>query len=175
VLKNNIESNNLSDNIPLFNFAISENTGEANFFCNKIPGLSTLYVQESNEEVECVSVSTIKFSTFCKTNSLKYIDYLKMDIEGAEYAAILGDSSFFDIPIKEIIIEVHKSLGDNKYTFNQLIEHLKTRYSIVRILTSAWPECPLIHCRKLKEKFINNRAVSNLKQNVHLEKRKERG
>lgn len=58
--------------------------------------------------VEC---QVRKLATFCRELGHDHIDILKMDIEGAEYAAV-PDILASGIPVGQLLVEVHHAIGD---------------------------------------------------------------
>ena len=92
-------------------------------------------------------VDTINISTFCEKYKIKKIDFLKIDIEGAEYDVILGDPDLFNVPVREIVLEADRNPRDEKYKFHDLINYLKSHYYSVKV---GEGEYPLVHCRRQK-------------------------
>jgi FkbM family methyltransferase len=81
--------------ISLAPFAVSDREGNTNLFSD-VPGsgMASLYKRRLDHAhislKESVGVSTITLDTFIATNNIKKIDFMKMDIEGAEFAALRG-------------------------------------------------------------------------------------
>ncbi|MEC7838633.1 MAG: FkbM family methyltransferase [Chlamydiota bacterium] len=87
------------NNFKSYQLAISDYDGSSDFYYYPtIPGLSTIH--RRNDEVEtkynlkpvCFSVITTTIDSFCKTQSVSKIDYLKIDVEGGEWGVIKGSA-----------------------------------------------------------------------------------
>ncbi|MBN1688968.1 MAG: FkbM family methyltransferase [Candidatus Omnitrophica bacterium] len=136
-----------------YHFAIQSQPGTlTDFYISKMSGFSSLYPYNAEFPDEKVEVQSKSFSQFCQDNGITKVDLFKMDIEGGEYNVILEDPNFFKIPIEEIWMEVHNPPRDHRYSFDQLVDSLQRRYHSVNILYPGYIDCPLIHCRHLKEK-----------------------
>ena len=78
----------------LNNFALGDKPATANIFYNASGGSNSLYAQRygnetyAPEDVENVRVSTI--DDYCREHGIDHVDFIKMDIEGYEVAAIRG-------------------------------------------------------------------------------------
>ena len=87
LLKKNVETNGYK-NIILINKAVSDKEGEIKLYLNKYNKANhTIYQTEENRE--SIPIKTISLDNFFKDYKGK-IDFIKMDIEGAEYLAIKG-------------------------------------------------------------------------------------
>ena len=148
ILKENIESNSLKDRIQAFNFAVSSKIGETVFYQSEISGWSSLFKTRGSQDGKPVYIDTINISTFCKNHGIKKIDFLKVDIEGAEYDVFLGDRDIFNVSIREIIVEVDRNPRDEKYKFNDLVNYMKNFYYNVKIIGAG--DYSLVHCYRQK-------------------------
>ena len=92
-------------------------------------------------------------SEFCIENSIKKIDFLKIDVEGSEYDIVLGDIDFFKIPIDEIAIEADEIPRDNKYNLNDLLNKSRHHEYNIKLLFSKGKNFPvIIRCKKHKQR-----------------------
>lgn len=85
--------NNDLQNITAHQVAVAEVTGVAFLHCCQgIDGANEgmNYVSSARERDSDVEIKRISLDDFCKQHRLSEIDLLKMDIEGNEYAALLG-------------------------------------------------------------------------------------
>lgn len=77
---------------------------ESNHECGNIIGKDNFLWQE---EPKAVSIDTTTLETIIRENNLKKIDYLKIDIEGAEYELIRNMTSAEAKYIRQVSIEFH--------------------------------------------------------------------
>jgi len=146
----NINSNLLAEQIKTFNLAANAKVGNDVLYSHKHIGWSSLFNAKGDRDVKQITVNTINLSTFCRENNITKIDFLKIDIESAEYDLILGDKNFFRVPIEAIVMEVDKNPRDIRYRFDDLIECLSKHYRSVKILSPGWKEYPLLRCTGFK-------------------------
>jgi len=104
-LSKNKEFNNW-DNVELFNMAIADKDGEAVLNTCKNNRTSNSLCMDYGTGGEAVKTQT--FNTFFKENMIEMVDFMKMDVEGAE-ESILCNPAFADIApkIKSIMLEFH--------------------------------------------------------------------
>lgn len=88
-LEKNVKLNRFK-NVVLVRKAVSDKTGNIDLFLSESMGRHTIY--SSGKGGKKIKIESIKLDDFLK-NYTKAIDFIKMDIEGAEYAALLGMSS----------------------------------------------------------------------------------
>jgi FkbM family methyltransferase len=111
VLFNNIDANK-SYNIKVFQTAIADCVGMAKI--NLTPDTNTgssgiFHSTKYRNKTETIPQTTLS-ELFLLTNT-RQVDMLKMDIEGFEYYAILGDKSVFEnVKIKNIALEIHPTV-----------------------------------------------------------------
>jgi FkbM family methyltransferase len=148
VLFKNVKLNALDRSIRPFNLAMSSRTGKQPFFCAETSGWSSLYDLRGAKDGRAVSVDTMNLSSFRKFHGIREIDYLKIDIEGAEYDVVLGDPEFFAAPIHHLVMELDREPRDRRYTFDELLNCLKRHYGSVSVTCPGWQEYPLVHCKK---------------------------
>lgn len=105
ICRTNIELNKLSQ-IELVQKAVGKETGVVGFTDNGIPGTERIaFGSEARFEVPMIALDI-----FCKERSIDRIDFLKIDIEGAEYDALLGaDHLFSSGRIRSGLIEISPS------------------------------------------------------------------
>ncbi len=150
ILKKNIIENSLQTTVQIFNLALSAEIGKISFFSSPVSGWSSIFNLRGAQDGQQCAVDSINLSAFCKREGVQKIDFLKMDIEGAEYDAILGDSDFFEVPIKELVIEVDRQPRDQRYTYQDLINCLKCHYRSIKVVAHADLNYPLVYCQEIK-------------------------
>jgi len=78
-------------NVHLYNYALSNsNITSPFYFESDLSGSNALYDHPQNEDFEQTEVKCVKLDDFIKRKKIQKIDFLKMDIEGAEVPAIQG-------------------------------------------------------------------------------------
>ena len=120
-----ILSGKQSNNVKVFNIAVSDKIGSATFFRNNISHTNSLhkininssdsirateerkieqskYSDEINSEI---TVVTTTLNDFTNKHSLQSIDLLKIDVQGAEESVLSGGEDVFDM-VKSIIVEI---------------------------------------------------------------------
>lgn len=86
ILKKNIEINGYK-NVTLIQKAVSNKTGKEKLYLSKYnKGAQTIYDKDDNSEF--IEVESIRLNDYFKNNNR--VDFIKMDIEGAEDLAIRG-------------------------------------------------------------------------------------
>lgn len=106
-LKNTIKNNNLEDSIFLREYAVSSVNGEVIFNSDPdIPSHSRKISQSLNISQK-ESVLSYTLESFFTKESLDRVDFIKMDIEGAEYDLILNTDSSILRKVNRFAIEYH--------------------------------------------------------------------
>jgi FkbM family methyltransferase len=126
ILKKNIENNNLSD-ITLVNKAVSNREGSVQFSAG-VEGTSRILDGEKKRGIAVESVLISKYID-------KFVDLLKMDIEGGEFGVIEDLYKHKKLKfIKHIIMEVHPFGDSQKVTrMLTLLEDVGFRYKTLRV------------------------------------------
>jgi FkbM family methyltransferase len=121
-------------------YAICNNDGEASFICNEgytemISGLKDTYYYKHNNRLEnelksmggesnIINVKTKKLETIFDDNNVKNIDYLSIDVEGAEFEVIKS------INFDKVFIDVIEFEDNYEETSEPIVEYLtKLGYS----------------------------------------------
>ena len=80
-----------SSKLHLAQIALSDTAGEIVFYQNAKQSLfSSLYPREDNQTLKEIKVETIKGDIYCRENGIDTIDFLKIDVEGAELKVLKG-------------------------------------------------------------------------------------
>lgn len=88
---------NISSDIKFNNLAISsKKSSQVKFVIKNISSTSGLkkYVKKKERSDKIIKVNTIKLSNYCKKNKIKLIDYMKIDVEGAELECLKSLENF---------------------------------------------------------------------------------
>jgi len=133
LLVQNIALNKLI-NINLFNVAISDKVGAEKFFIEeKNVGGSSLYKKLYSKH--SVDVPTLSLKEFFIKNKIKKIDFLKMDVEGAEYKIILNSPPEILRKINKIVMEFHENISTG-HNYRELKDYLERAGFHVEVPTS---------------------------------------
>lgn len=118
--RTNIENSKIK-NIELVEKAVSDANGTATFYLENITGQSNSLVKDYRVtkkieaktfvglEKNAVQVETIRLDDFVKQRNINRIDFIKIDIEGAEYMAIQGMPYILDQLKPAMMIEVSEN------------------------------------------------------------------
>lgn len=142
-LKINISSNELV-NVSSYDYALGESNNMIHFniypkgFCN--PGMSSKYMETPITRKIDVNQKTI--DTFVKEQDITKLNFLKMDIQGAEMDVIEGGTETINKFKPIIFTEVDEIYNDKKYMFQKFKSFGYTVYFIeerttVEMLTLA--------------------------------------
>lgn len=77
-------------NIYLFNQAISDKDGFIDFYKIKSSTGCHSLIAPQNDEAERINISTTTIDSFIEKHHLEKVGFIKIDIEGGEYLALLG-------------------------------------------------------------------------------------
>jgi len=135
------------DNAKKFNFAISDENGEKEFFTLGPSSVNSFYDSFNTDETnpttlgkkKIESVRTMTIPTFMKNNDLDRIDVLKLDCEGEEWKILPNISDdFLKYRIRKITMEVHdffdndNSVESRVRRSNDLVNRLeKCNYNVI--------------------------------------------
>ena len=110
-------------NIKVYNYALGSRNEEKNFLINQIDLTNTLskinqdsiylkiknmIINKSIKDYSYKKIKVISLKHFCNTKKIKYIDFLKIDVEGFEYNVLLGAKHIIK-NVKFIMLEIQKN------------------------------------------------------------------
>jgi len=126
ILNFNTQLNKLS-NVSCFNIALADYVGKTDIFHNLDinRGAASIYSESKQGGVE-VDITTL--DQFVINNELKTVDFIKIDIEGAEYPMLIGGSNFFNKNKPIICVEFSKEVKST-YKPDLIFDLLKNTYS----------------------------------------------
>lgn len=106
IINENIEFNNLK-NVEIVNKAVSDTTGEKIMISKHPEPISTLHIRHVKVAKAHKEVETVSLSDFIESKKINP-KLLKIDIEGAEYKALLGLEPFLKkAEDTSLLLEVH--------------------------------------------------------------------
>jgi len=109
LLKKNVEINELNNLVKLYNIAISDKKGKADFYISKNSNLHSLLIKKNNSAKNKIVVDTITVDEFLINKP--DVNFIRMDIEGYECKIISGLNSFLQKSGKlKLFIELHPHL-----------------------------------------------------------------
>ena len=120
----NVSVNSLT-NVKVFDCALGESDGNINFniypknFCN--PGMSSKYMETPITQKITVVQKTL--DSFIKQNNIDKVDFLKMDIQGAEMDLLLGAGETIRKHKPTVFLEAFALFNDTKALFEKFKEY----------------------------------------------------
>jgi len=155
LLAENCELNDLR-NVHIENFAVSNQNGSMPFYTPSENGILGSLLQNTSSFME--TVPTITFSDIIAKHAINQIDFLKIDVEGAEFDILFANPDETLSKTRQIVMEFHEFKGDklshrdlvnllSSYGFKVVVEKAKfpqpswfgTRISKIGII-KAWRE-----------------------------------
>lgn len=95
------------------------------YFTNRNNGLSSIYhnTEWDNLPMQFGEVMTESVDTYCETSNIDYIDFVKIDVEGAEYDVVVGLMDHLKRDrIKFIQVEYSSHYKVSGYTFQSIFD-----------------------------------------------------
>ena len=154
-------------NVKIFNFGFSDSAGSQTLFSDAAgSGLGSLLPRDirhtgsSFSHSETVTVATL--DDFCHRENISAIDFLKLDVEGAEYRVLSGAKELLQSgKIRFLQFEFGGADIDARLYFRDFFYLLEPRYHIYRILKDGLR--PVTHYREQDEIFITTNYLAELK------------
>ncbi|MBS0169074.1 MAG: FkbM family methyltransferase [Nitrospira sp.] len=129
LLKWNVETNNLTG-VHLYNVALSDVSGTASFHVDHSrPGSPRMSLQFERMPKDTIAVNTLVLSSVLREQLAgRALDFLKIDVEGAE-AAVLSDLiGSGQLPaVKEMLIEYHHKIAGARGRLGEFLTALETQ------------------------------------------------
>ena len=122
-LKVNVENNEIKNIIPI-NAAMWNKDGEQTYFLDDVNNTQCSLIDLAccNGKQRKSSTKTYRFDTFFKEQNIDHIDFLKIDVEGAEKPIIFSEGFKNIIPnVKAILLEIHFF-----NEVNEIVEYIKS-------------------------------------------------
>ena len=125
IFETNINLNpKLKQRITLVPFPIADTTGQELFYIDTGPASKVTNRQEHN----LPKAQTISIDDFCLKNGIRRVDFIKMDIEGAELPALKGATNTIKKYKPKLAISLYHSM-DDFVNIPEYLESLKIGYS----------------------------------------------
>jgi len=119
-----LNTENFNNIIPINKAIYSKSKKVSLYFNDRSPESSILFKLDNSNVVD---VDAISFNDFIFEYSIEKIDYLKIDIEGAEFDLFESiDENYLENNIKKIIMEIHVN---DKQKYNNLITKISKYFN----------------------------------------------
>jgi FkbM family methyltransferase len=132
-----------NQNVERLHQAAASEAGTIDFYSSEISGWSSRYAVLGAKNARRVSVPAEPLSVTLGKLGVDGIDFLKIDVEGAEYDILLGDCDLWSTPIRHLVVEVDRSPRDERYSFEQLMALLRARFASTEVGSGKYP---LVRC-----------------------------
>lgn len=139
-LKRNMEINGLA-NVRVIEEALSDQVGELTFHLGVENDSHSSSIYEPNDYGgRSVTVPAVNLDTLKRREGLGRVDVLKMDVEGAELAALLGGEEMLARDRPTLIFEYNQIVADRAgWTLADMFGHLRPRgYDLHVIEDRGW-------------------------------------
>jgi len=115
VINTMLDYNKMHDKVTVIQKAVSDKDGKATFYRsskNSTANSLSSYVSQFNEPTE--EVETVRMDTLFTQNKIEHVDFMKLDVEGAELDILCGEG-FANVAdkIDSMLIEYHVWTGRN--------------------------------------------------------------
>lgn len=107
ILKRNVEANSFTSNIAIFQQAVSNFSGTANFVIKRDSTVS--HLEQSDEKIlvngnRLLKTTCVDLAEFIKNKNLEKVDVVKIDVEGAEMQVLEGFRPLIQRGIRPILL-----------------------------------------------------------------------
>ncbi|ULA61182.1 MAG: Methyltransferase FkbM family [Nitrospira sp.] len=127
LLRRNVEANNLTG-VHLYNAALSDKAGTASFYVDHSkPGSPRMSLNYQRMPKDSIVVETLILSDIIRSQLAgKELDFLKIDVEGAEEAVLkdLVDTEQLG-PVRELLIEFHHKIAGARGKLGPFLSELE--------------------------------------------------
>jgi len=126
IMKKNIQLNpDLEERVEIVRNALWSSSNLTVFYSKKGPG-SNIITNESIEEPD-LGVASLSIDDFVESHNIPRVDFIKMDIEGAELQALKGAKKTINKHKPKLAISVYHSLND-LVNIPEYLDSLDTRF-----------------------------------------------
>lgn len=130
---------NKVENVLVAEMALSNKTGKTNIYLSSDSHNHSLIPNNSTGIRE---VKTVSLNDFCQQNDIKEIDFLKMDIEGAEEFVIADIKNW--PKVRSVMFEYHgqtkglvKNLNENKYKTQVFPSQFDKKFGLILAMNTC--------------------------------------
>ena len=136
VLEKNVRGNSLCG-VVTHNCALWDQDGSIDFYINRmVPGSALMSADASRIKGEPIRVPSRRLSEFVEES----VDFLKMDVEGAEYRVLCDLISSGKIGfIKQMVVEYHHRIDSHRSCLAEFLRELEQAGFEYQINTSLYP------------------------------------
>ena len=142
----------IGNNIKVYNCALGEKNEKKKILINKIDLTNTLssinenslylkiknfILAKSKKDDIYEPIQVISLENFCNEKKIKYIDFLKLDVEGYEYNVLQGAKNIIK-NVKFVMLEIQKNNMYNDYSKKNIEVFLKEN-NFILIKTFKFP------------------------------------
>ena len=122
----NVGINHFGNKIKLIEKAVADKNGKIEFILESESEINHIASSQNTKREKSISVDCITLDKFFKDNSLKKINFLKVDVEGAELLVFKGAKECFEKQqVEMILFELNENASYFKYTKNKIVKFLK--------------------------------------------------
>jgi FkbM family methyltransferase len=123
-LKKNIALNQLQTDVTVFQSAVADKPGKADFFIDKNSTGSSLSESRQQSDTKAIEVDVVALDSLVTAESLPIPDVIKIDVEGAELQALKGMQSILADECRLLYCEVHKSAVSDSEEVERFLSNL---------------------------------------------------
>jgi FkbM family methyltransferase len=127
------------------NLAASSEPGMIDFYSSTVSGWSSRYPVLGAQEGHHIKIPSVRLSDYLREKEVSVVDVLKVDVEGAEYDILLGDSDLWKLNIRSLVAELDKNpRTQERGTFAQMLDFLRLKFANVQEAKGG--EYPVYYC-----------------------------
>lgn len=117
VIRQNISLNGIADRVTICQVAVGDEAGTADFFLTSdLNTGASGFVRRTRYPLRSVKVPMLTLAGLLARNDIPFVDFLKVDVEGSEYEAVLGSREVFrEHRVKMIALELHASILQQRH------------------------------------------------------------
>jgi FkbM family methyltransferase len=132
VLEKNLSAVQNNHFLPV-NLAAGSEAGTIDFYSSTVSGWSSRYPVLGAQEARHIKVPSVRLSDYLREKGVTAVDVLKVDVEGAEYDILLGDSDLWKLDVRCLVAEIDKKpRSDERGTFAQMQELLRSKFANIK-------------------------------------------
>jgi len=113
---------NKKDNLLVYNKGVSNTSGTQTLYLSPDNNTGGHSLHLKNFSSKTIDIKTVTLKSFCDTERIDKIDFLKMDCEGSEFEIIQSDESILQ-RVNKLIMECHPYNGN---TVQKMVSTLET-------------------------------------------------